>query len=102
MKFSSIFALALLGASAEAVSMKACSSKDMNGSCTTKTSNGKSTGTFKSYKFTASTNKCVKICNSCDSLGWRCQSYSNNDISFNKFIVFDWANGNGPDNASCC
>jgi len=25
------------------------------------------------------------------SLGYRCQSYSNNNINFNKFIIFDWA-----------
>lgn len=36
------------------------------------------------------------------SLGWRCQSYSNNNIKFNKFIIFDWAGGSGPDSTTCC
>ncbi|KAK4185657.1 hypothetical protein QBC35DRAFT_555996 [Podospora australis] len=101
MKFSAVAILALF-AGANAVEMKACAKKDMSGTCTAKTSNGKSTGTWNSYNFRASSGKCVRICKDCDSLGFRCQDYSNSNISFNKFIIFSWANGDGPDATTCC
>ena len=85
-------------------------------------SRGKVTGNWKSYNWRATTNVCVKICNSCTvsdilkrcvrveemltrtvkELGWRCSSYSNNNIAFNKAILFDWAGSDGPAATSCC
>jgi hypothetical protein len=35
-------------------------------------------------------------------LGWRCSSYSNSNIAFNKAILFGWAGGDGPAATSCC
>lgn len=35
-------------------------------------------------------------------LGWRCSSYSNSNIAFNKAILFGWAGGDGPGATSCC
>ncbi|KAM3564454.1 hypothetical protein ARSEF4850_001864 [Beauveria asiatica] len=72
------------------------------GSCTAKTSLGSQSGSWNSYNFRASTNRCVRVCNGCSSLGYRCQTYSNNSIKFTKFIIFDWAGGNGPDSTTCC
>ncbi|TQV92693.1 hypothetical protein V2A60_009158 [Cordyceps javanica] len=100
MKFA--VATAFLAACASAVEMKACSGTNMGGSCTAKTSLGSTSGNWNSYNFRASTNRCVRVCNGCSSLGWRCQTYSNNNIKFNKFIIFDWAGGNGPDATTCC
>ncbi|OAQ98983.1 hypothetical protein LLEC1_05900 [Akanthomyces lecanii] len=101
MKFA--IATAFLAACASAVEMKACSGTDMSGSCTAKVcTRGSNSGNWKSYNFRASTNRCVRVCNGCSSLGWRCQSYSNNNIKFNKFIIFDWAGGSGPDSTTCC
>ncbi|KAF2258335.1 hypothetical protein CC78DRAFT_479002 [Lojkania enalia] len=100
MKFLTI--TALLAASASAAELKACSSTNMGGTCNVKTSFGKITGNWRSYNWRSSTNYCVKICKDCTELGWRCQSYSNNDISFNKAILFNWAGGSGPDSTTCC
>ncbi|SPO01715.1 uncharacterized protein DNG_04388 [Cephalotrichum gorgonifer] len=98
----SIPVLAVLAATASAAEMKACSRTDMNGSCTSKTSLGKKTGTWRSYKWSSSAERCVRVCNGCTSLGYRCGDYSNSNISFNKFIIFAWAGGDGPENTTCC
>ncbi|PLB54045.1 hypothetical protein P170DRAFT_504873 [Aspergillus steynii IBT 23096] len=100
MKLLPIIALFAIGSSA--AEMRACSRPNMGGQCEVRTSLGKVTGNWRSYNWRSSTNRCVKICSTCDELGWRCQSYSNNDIAFNKFIIFDWANGSGPGATSCC
>ncbi|KAF1738429.1 hypothetical protein CRV24_000355 [Beauveria bassiana] len=103
MKFA--IATAFLAACASAVEMKACSKTNMGGSCTAKlltTTRGSQSGSWNSYNFRASSNRCVRVCNGCSSLGYRCQTYSNNNIKFTKFIIFDWAGGNGPDSTTCC
>ncbi|KAH7054863.1 hypothetical protein BKA57DRAFT_524319 [Linnemannia elongata] len=82
--------------------MKACSDTNMNGFCDSQISFGSRQGNWRSYNWRASINMCVKICKNCLELGWRCQDYSNNDLSFNKLVVFDWANGEGPHSTSCC
>ncbi|KAF2795415.1 hypothetical protein K505DRAFT_373910 [Melanomma pulvis-pyrius CBS 109.77] len=94
--------LSVLAASASAASFRACSGTNLGGSCNVKTNFGKTTGSWRSYNWRASTNMCVKICNGCTEKGWRCQDYSNNDIAFNKFIIFNWAGGEGPADTSCC
>ncbi|OSS45001.1 hypothetical protein B5807_09153 [Epicoccum nigrum] len=94
--------LAVLAASASAAEFKACSSTNMNGACSVKTSMGKITGSWKSYNWRASSNVCVKICSGCTELGWRCADYSNSNIAFNKAILFGWAGGDGPGATSCC
>ncbi|KAM3510180.1 hypothetical protein MY11210_006009 [Beauveria gryllotalpidicola] len=95
-------ATAFLAACASAVEMKACSGTNMGGSCATKTSTGSRSGRWNSYNFRASRNRCVRVCKDCDSLGYRCRTYSNNNIEFNKFIIFDWADGDGPESTTCC
>ncbi|KAK3186359.1 hypothetical protein K4F52_004897 [Lecanicillium sp. MT-2017a] len=100
MKFAIVASILAIGASA--VEMKACSGTNMGGRCTAKTSLGSQSGTWNSYNFRASHNRCVRVCNGCTSLGYRCQSYSNNNIKFNKFIIFDWSGGSGPGATTCC
>ncbi|KAI8868602.1 hypothetical protein GQ42DRAFT_38625 [Ramicandelaber brevisporus] len=100
-----VHALALVGlyaALAHAGEMKMCSETNMNGHCDVQTSAGSRTGTWRSYHWASSLNTCVKVCNDCTELGWRCKDYSNNDISFSRIVIFDWAGGSGPDRTSCC
>ncbi|CAI4213866.1 unnamed protein product [Parascedosporium putredinis] len=94
MKLGYVLAIFAIGG-ASAAEMRACSKTSMNGSCKVATGMGKTTGTFKSYNWRSSANRCVRVCNGC-------KSYSNNNISFNKFIVFDWDNGEGPESSTCC
>ncbi|KAL1839117.1 hypothetical protein VTJ49DRAFT_1848 [Mycothermus thermophilus] len=99
-------ALAILGLAAYAQGAKiiACYKADFGGECKEETEGKLVTHTykFKSYKWTGSKNKCVRICDSCKSLGYRCDDYNNNSIEFNKAIIFDWDKGDGPDNTMCC
>ncbi|PKS08055.1 hypothetical protein jhhlp_006667 [Lomentospora prolificans] len=109
MKAVSVFAV--LAAVASAAEMRACTGTGMNGACEVGNNvlmallySGKYTtgGTWHSYNWRSSINRCIRVCSGCNSLGWRCQDYSNSNIGFNKFIIFDWANGSGPDSATCC
>ncbi|KAK4179577.1 hypothetical protein QBC36DRAFT_70528 [Triangularia setosa] len=106
MKFSSLATAALgLFTGAQAYEVKVCTGKNLNGVCDTLTSIGAiktHTTTYQSYNWRSANNICVRICDSCTSLGYRCDDWTNNSISFNKAIIFKWDGGKGPSATSCC
>ncbi|KAL2271580.1 hypothetical protein VTJ83DRAFT_951 [Remersonia thermophila] len=103
MKLSVVAALGL-AALAHGATFKACYKANYEGQCDETTSGKLVTHTYpyKSYVWKSSRNKCVRICDSCKNLGYRCDDYSNNSIQFNKAIIFDWKGGKGPDLTTCC
>jgi hypothetical protein len=35
-------------------------------------------------------------------LGWRCSDFSNNEIKFNRVLIWNWNDEKDGDNVPCC
>ncbi|KAI8867104.1 hypothetical protein GQ42DRAFT_165035 [Ramicandelaber brevisporus] len=89
--FATVASVCALASCALGYEMRAYTGTDYGGRVTTKSDPGKSTGVYASYKWSGTrSGYCVRICRGATSLGWRCDSYSNNNVKFDKFIICGW------------
>jgi len=83
--------------------LRMCSDKNMNGQCDVLSAVGKKTGKWQSYRWQGTrSDHCVKICDDCNGLGWRCSDFSNNEIKFNRVLIWNWNDEKDGDNVPCC